>query len=118
MNVIQDLNFVIRTLAQQRTFTATSLFTLALGVGAATAIFSVVSAVVLRPLPFAQPDRLVQLYGTPASRGEAVDHLSDFRNQSESFDALVGYSISSRYRKRCMPPQMHQDALAESRSLA
>jgi len=103
--MIQNLTLAFRSLAKQRTFAATSLLTLALGIGATSAIFSVVSGVVLRPLPFEQPDRLVQLYGTPASRGEAVDHLSDFRNQSESFDTLVGYSVSARYLRGKSEPE-------------
>src|SRR5262245_48156722 len=111
--MIQALKYVIRSLAKQKTFAATSLSTLALGVGAATAIFSVVSGVVLRPLPFAQPDRLVQLYGTPASRGEAVDRLSDFRDQSESFEMLVGYSISARYLRAELEPERVMAVSAE-----
>src|SRR5262245_55150243 len=111
--MIQALKYVIRSLAKQRVFAATSLLTLALGVGATTAIFSVVSGVVLRPLPFAQPDRLVQLYGTPASRGEAVDHLSDFRNQSQSFEMLVGYSVSARYLRGEPGPERVMTVSAE-----
>jgi predicted permease len=110
---MRDLKFPFRNLARQRTFAATSLLTLALGVGVTTAIFSVISGVVLRPLPFTQPDRLVQLYGTPASRGEAVDHLSDFRNQSKSFDTLVGYSISARYFRGKSEPERVMTVSAE-----
>src|SRR5438034_7431931 len=95
--LVQDLRYAIRSLAKHKGFSLTALSTLALGIGATTAIFSVVSGVVLRPLPFAQPDRLVQLYGTPALRGEAVDHLDEFRGQSRSFDALAGYAVSARY---------------------
>src|SRR5262245_62033243 len=111
--MIQALKYVIRSLAKQKVFAATSLLTLALGVGATTAIFSIVNGVVLRPLPFAQPDRLVQLYGTPASRGEAVDHLSDFRNQSESFDMLAGYSVSARYLRGESEPERVMTVSAE-----
>src|SRR5262245_51711462 len=111
--MIQALKYVIRSLAKQKVFAATSLLTLALGVGATTAIFSIVSGIVLRPLPFAQPDRLVQLYGTPASRGEAVDHLSDFRTQSESFEMLAGYSISARYLRGKLEPERVMTVSAE-----
>src|SRR5262252_10765034 len=110
---MQDLKLAFRNLARQRAFAATSLLTLALGVGVTTAIFSVISGVVLRPLPFTQPDRLVQFYGTPASRGEAVDHLSDFRNQSKSFDTLVGYSISARYFRGKSEPERVMTVSAE-----
>src|SRR5262245_45576982 len=93
----QDLRYAIRGFSRDRTFCLTVLTTLALGIGAATGVFSVVAGVVLRPLPFNQPDRLVQMYGTPASRGEAVDDLADYRTQSTSFEAMVGYGVSARY---------------------
>jgi putative ABC transport system permease protein len=95
--LFQDLRYATRRFSRDRTFSLTVLTTLALGIGAATGVFSVVTSVVFRPLPFNQPDRLVQMYGTPASRGEAVDDLADYRSQSTSFDAMVGYGVSARY---------------------
>src|SRR5688572_20389438 len=59
----QDLRFAIRTLRRNPGFTATVVLTLTLATGATTSIFSVVNGVLLRPLPFADPDRLVQIYG-------------------------------------------------------
>src|SRR5206468_220778 len=96
-SIAQDLRYALRSLTKHKGFAATALSTLALGIGATTAIFSVVSGVVLRPLPFTEPGRLVQLYGTPASRGEAVDNLPAFREQSQSFEMLAGYDVSARY---------------------
>jgi len=95
----QDLRYAGRSLLRQKGFAATAILTLALGIGANAAIFSVVNGVVLRPLPFAQPDRLVQLRGSSAlvPRGDAVNNLSEFRRQSTSFDALVGYDVSAAY---------------------
>ena len=61
MRTLQDVRFALRLLVKRPGFAAVAIVTLALGVGASTSIFSVVEAVLLRPLPFADPDRLVQL---------------------------------------------------------
>ena len=60
-NLLQDVRYGIRTLLRQPGFAATAFLTLALGIGATTAIFSVVNAVVLRPMPFDEPERVVSL---------------------------------------------------------
>jgi predicted permease len=95
----QDLRFGFRGLRSRPGFTLTVLITLALGVGANAAIFSVVDAVLLRPLPFAQPDRLMHLWETYESnvdgRSEASypDYL-DFRARNRVFTDLAGYQGS------------------------
>ncbi len=97
-----DVRYAIRSLVAHKAFTATALITLALGIGATTAIFSVVSGLVFRPLPFAEPERLVQLQGSSpiAPRGDAVMGLDAYRHESTSFDALVGYEVGARYLRR------------------
>jgi len=109
----QDLRHSLRALLHDRAFAITVTLTLALGIGATAAIFSLLDHVVLRPLPFERPDRLVQLYGTPATRGESVDGLDDYRDRSTSFEALAGYSLSARYLRLDAEPQRVMTVRAE-----
>ena len=93
---LQDVRYGLRTLAKQPGFAATALITLALGIGATTAIFSVVNAVVLRPLPFDGADRIVAVtnnylkLGTTGTTVSGPDFM-DWREQSRSFDVLAHY---------------------------
>jgi predicted permease len=91
-----DLRFAARVLRRQPGFTAVVLVTLMLGIGANTAIFTVVDAALLRPLPYHQPDRLVHLWethhGDVDDRSEAsYPDFVDWRAQSRAFSALEGY---------------------------
>lgn len=109
----RDARYAVKSLLRNKSFATAAIATLALGIGATTAIFSLVSGVVLKPLPFADPDRLVQMYGTPAVRGEAVGGLATLRSQSTSFDALVGYNISARYLQNAGGPERVMTVSAE-----
>jgi putative ABC transport system permease protein len=91
----QDVRYALRGLRRAPGFTGVAVLTLALGIGANTAIFSLVNAALLRPLPFKDPDQLVFLWNTNASREPeplGPGRLMDFRAQTASFGALAGIS--------------------------
>ncbi|HET7457335.1 MAG TPA: ABC transporter permease [Gemmatimonadaceae bacterium] len=77
-SLLQDLRFAVRGLLRRPGFTAAVVATLALGIGANAAIFSVVNAVLLRPLPYADPDRLVMVWGRYPDFGRTGTSLPDF----------------------------------------
>ncbi|MFY9937139.1 MAG: ABC transporter permease [Silvibacterium sp.] len=96
-NVLQDLRFSIRQLRKSLGFALTTILTLALGIGATTGIFSLVNAVLLRPLPFPEPDRLTYLQhesrkgGTIAPQSLSYPDFFDWRSQNHSFSAIASY---------------------------
>ncbi|HZI95247.1 MAG TPA: ABC transporter permease, partial [Patescibacteria group bacterium] len=97
---LQDLRYGFRMLMKSPSFTVVSVITLALGIGANTAIFSVVNTVLLRPLPYAQPDHLVTIWGQLTKFGIPRNSISqpeyvDLREQNEVFDAIAAYNIGS-----------------------
>lgn len=97
-NLLQDLRYAARLMLKQPGFTAVAIVALALGIGANTAIFSAVNAVLLQPLPFPEPERLVLVRDvqltedTPASYPEYLD----WRDQAQTFEDLAA-AFSSSY---------------------
>lgn len=89
----KDLRYAARTLRKSPGFTTVAVLTLALGIGANTAIFSVVNAVLLRALPYPESDRLVELWGNVKRaaverRGTSIADYLDWKRQSHSFDGM------------------------------
>ena len=97
MDIIKDLGFAFRTLRKSPAFAVTSLVTIALGIGASTAIFSVVNAVLLRPLPYAHRDKLVIVTNDLRNRNVldfpiAAGDVFDIRNQTAVFGSVAAYT--------------------------
>src|SRR5713226_6671487 len=100
--ILQDLRNALRILARNRGFAAVSLVTLALGIGANTAIFSIVRAVLLRPLPFASPERLVTVWERNPKEGyeqnpPAAGNLAEWKAQNHVFESLGAYDGSRSF---------------------
>ena len=94
--LMQDLRFTFRTLRRDRGFTIVAVLILALGMGANIAVFSVVNTILLRPLPFRDPQQLVRIVQKNPKAGESsrtytADATQDFQQQNRSFQSVSGY---------------------------
>jgi putative ABC transport system permease protein len=98
--LVQDLRCTLRSLARARGFTITAIVVAALGVGATTAAFSIADHVLLRPLPFAESHRLVQLWQDQSFRGyprmeQSPSNFLDWQRLATSFDGMAAYTSHS-----------------------
>ena len=94
--LMQDLRFTFRTMRRDREFTIIAVVILALGIGSNIAVFSVVNTILLRPLPFRDPQNLVRIVEKYSKAGESsktytADATQDFQQQNRSFQSVSGY---------------------------
>src|ERR1700730_18269959 len=96
----QDLRYGARMLRKKPGFTLIAVFTLALGIGANSAIFSVVNAVLLRPLPYGEPDRIMRVFASAPERGLnqtnlSFRHFTALEEQNRVFEQVGAYTGDS-----------------------
>ncbi len=99
-SILQDLRYAVRMVTSRPGFTAVIILTMAIGIGANTAMFSVIHSVLLRPLPFEEPDQLVMVKETLETQEEArglvsYPNFEDWRNDSRFFDGMAAIRSKS-----------------------
>jgi predicted permease len=119
----RDVRVAARTLASHRGFSAAVVLTLALGTGATTATFGVIDGVLLRPLPFAQPDQLVEVYGRvwglDRDRPDPMDgpvgslELEAYARESTAFEGFAGYAQTTSHLGSPMHPERLTTVMAD-----
>jgi predicted permease len=109
--LLHDLRYAMRLLAKSPGFTAVAIAMLALGVGANTAIFTVIDAVLLKPLPYPNADRLVEIretFGKFGTGPTSSPNFRDWQEQSKSFSQLVGYFATNKnFQDVASPERVH-----------
>src|ERR1041385_840186 len=97
-NLVEDVRYAARTLRKAPVFTAVAMLSLALGIGANSAIFSLINAIMLRTLPVHEPGNLVELLsrypGEPRVSGVTWKYYEHFRDENQVFSALIASSPS------------------------
>jgi len=93
----QDVRHAFRRLRRSKRFTASAALTLALGIGATTTIFSIVNTILLRPLPFEEPDRLMRIFVRPGPGGGRLElapgKFYDWQREAQSFERMAMYRV-------------------------
>src|SRR5580704_7700843 len=93
----QDIRYALRQLNRSKGFAAVAILTLALGIGANTAIFSVIDSILLEPLPFPHQDRLMQLAAGTDYYNYPKGWIREYQRRSHSFASISGYSLNAEY---------------------
>lgn len=100
---VMDLRYALRQLRKDRSFTIVAILILGLGIGATTAVYSVVDAVLIRPLPFREPERLVRVANDGESGLSSItsrsSNLADWKRMNASFEDLAGYFAFYDYQR-------------------
>jgi predicted permease len=123
-SLMQDLRYALRTLRKSPGFTLTALLTLAVGIGANTAIFSTINAVLLRPLPYRDPGRLVMLWTDDPKHdihqeGVSYPNFADWRRMNQSFEDMATFSRGvSRILTGGQEPEYVEPAVVSSNLFA
>src|SRR6266852_1794707 len=100
--LLQDLRYAVRMLLKSPGFTCVAVFTLALGIGANSAIFSVVNTLLIRPLPYSNPDQLVMVWENLARANNPHNAVSpanflDWKEQNKSFQQMAAFTALVNY---------------------
>ncbi|HYL97063.1 MAG TPA: ABC transporter permease, partial [Terriglobales bacterium] len=115
--LLQDIRYALRTLRRSRGFAAVAVITLALGIGANTAMFSIVNAVLLRPVPYNNPERLLKIYTSMPQFTEAsvsYPNFLDWQRRSRSFDLMAAYRHDSFNLTRQANPERLRGEMASA----
>jgi len=116
MNFAKDLQIAFRSLRKDYSVTLVAILTLALAIGANSAICALINAILLRPLPYQQPDRIVRLWEARNAFTGSVSfpNLQDWRQQNNSFEALAAANINANLTLRSGAVPQHLSGSAVS----